>query len=1078
MSVRAGIGRVAIALALLLCAGCSPSAKRDRHLQRADRFFGLQRYREAAIEYMNVLQAEATNAVALRGLGLSLYATGDARRAYPALAQALAQSPTNTELRVKMAAILFAAGQTDEAGKQAEKVLEAEAGNFEALMVWSASCATAERAGEAIDRLKAFEEKFGGIARYHLALGTLYMRRQAWDEAEKAIARAAELDPKAPEPHVAMGDLLLTRGREEDAGREYEIAVEKAPPVSAARLKWAGFLMRGGKLAEAREVLKGMIEASPDYMPALFSLAELSFIERKFDEAMGQVEKVLSREPGSVAALALRAHVLTARGEADRAIAEYRKILEARPGLVSVRYHCARAYLRKGDANGAAEQLKQAIAASPDYEEAILLLAELDIRSGRPDPAVEALRKFRATHPDNAQACVLMGTAYRAQKNPAEAIRAYQDLARLQPDSPQSPYMVGLVLWGRGDKQKARASFEEALRLAPGFVPALVNLVSMDIEEKRPEDALGRIRRQVEAAPQSPELRLLEGRVLTTSSRFPEAEAAFEKALELQPRMTLAYVELGRLYAAQGKTDQALEKLESAIKVNPSDLRSLSMSAILHQQKGEYDKAIELFEKALQVNPQFVVAANNLAYLYSEHSKDYEKAFRWAQQAREAAPHDPYVADTLGWVLNRRGDYRWAASLLQESAEQLRDKPEVQYHLGVVLYQLGDERAALEAFRKALAAGVKFEGADDMQRLIPVLETDPLAVDEASRGKLESLLSERPDNPSALVRLASIEERAGKIDKARELNERALRASTNFVPALVGLARLHSDRLADPARAIELAKRAREIAPDDPAVTETLGWAAFLSGDYTWAYSLLGEAAGASQNPQVLYRAARAGFMLGRFDEARRLLRKALELPGGGPGVAEAKALAGVLDAYASVSPSAKDEELVLSVLERDKRDPPATLALAAIRAKQGKAGEAIRLCEQAMADHPDMALAARDLASLYVRDGRTNEVAVKLAQKARAMLPADPTAAGSLGVLMYKAARFEYAINLLKEASQGDPGNTQVLFCLGMSQKQRGARNEAKASLTKALELGLEASLAGEARKALDEIEQSPGTG
>ncbi|MBI1958579.1 MAG: hypothetical protein HYS36_05045 [Candidatus Rokubacteria bacterium] len=49
----------------------------------------------------------------------------------------------------------------------------------------------------------------------------------------------------------------------------------------------------------------------------------------------------------------------------------------------------------------------------------------------------------------------------------------------------------------------------------------------------------------------------------------------------------------------------------------------------------------------MALNPRFAPAANNLAWVLSEHGSDWDKALTLAQTAKEWAPEDPQVSDTL-----------------------------------------------------------------------------------------------------------------------------------------------------------------------------------------------------------------------------------------------------------------------------------------------------------------------------------------------------------------------------------------------------------------------------------------------
>src|SRR5207247_4592201 len=129
----------------------------------------------------------------------------------------------------------------------------------------------------------------------------------------------------------------------------------------------------------------------------------------------------------------------------------------------------------------------------------------------------------------------------------------------------------------------------------------------------------------------------------------------------------------------------------------------------------------QAYEKLLAINAKFGPAVNNLAYLYSEQFNDLQKAFDMARRARELSPFDPNATDTLGWILFKRQQYPWALSLLQESADKLRDQPEVLYHLGMARYVMGHEQAARTAFERALQYPAAFPGRHECTRRLAIL---------------------------------------------------------------------------------------------------------------------------------------------------------------------------------------------------------------------------------------------------------------------------------------------------------------------------------------------------------------------
>ena len=124
----------------------------------------------------------------------------------------------------------------------------------------------------------------------------------------------------------------------------------------------------------------------------------------------------------------------------------------------------------------------------------------------------------------------------------------------------------------------------------------------------------------------------------------------------------------------------------------------------------DFPKARDAYEKLLSINPNFVPALNNLAYLYTERLNDLDKAYELARKARDLQGEDAAIGDTFGWVLYKRGDYQQALTILQESAEKAADNPEIQFHLGMTAYMMGQTDLAKVALKKAAERSQRFPG--------------------------------------------------------------------------------------------------------------------------------------------------------------------------------------------------------------------------------------------------------------------------------------------------------------------------------------------------------------------------------
>ncbi len=154
------------------------------------------------------------------------------------------------------------------------------------------------------------------------------------------------------------------------------------------------------------------------------------------------------------------------------------------------------------------------------------------------------------------------------------------------------------------------------------------------------------------------------------------------------------------------------------MRLDPRNPTLYALIGSLHEQQGNLDLAQSYYDRALRVDPNYALAANNLAYSLAERGMNLDRALELAKMARERLPRDPRVADTLGWVYYKRGQYREALPLLQEAAKNLPDNPAVRYHLGMVHYRLGNYQEARQELLAALRLKQDFQGSEEARRVL------------------------------------------------------------------------------------------------------------------------------------------------------------------------------------------------------------------------------------------------------------------------------------------------------------------------------------------------------------------------
>ena len=122
-----------------------------------------------------------------------------------------------------------------------------------------------------------------------------------------------------------------------------------------------------------------------------------------------------------------------------------------------------------------------------------------------------------------------------------------------------------------------------------------------------------------------------------------------------------------------------------------------------------------------------------------------------------------------------------------------------------------------------------------------------------------------------------IYERKGDFAKAQGAFQRALDVNPRFAPAANNLAYILLTQGGDKEKALQLAQMAKEASPDDPRVSDTLGWILYNRGVYQRALVLLKEsAAKLPENPEVQYHLGMAALKVGDTETAKKSLAAAI----------------------------------------------------------------------------------------------------------------------------------------------------------------------------------------------------------
>jgi len=213
-------------------------------------------------------------------------------------------------------------------------------------------------------------------------------------------------------------------------------------------------------------------------------------------------------------------------------------------------------------------------------------------------------------------------------------------------------------------------------------------------------------------------------RVYFSAREFPKAIETLKKAEKINPDNLKTKIAIGNAYVQIKDYEKALNTFDEIAKSNPEYAPSYFFQANIMELMGKRKAAVGKHERALEISPDYAPSLNNLAYLYAEGFGPIDKAHEMAKRAKQIAPKDGSVTDTLGWILFKKGEYNEALKYFLEASTYLPEEPTIQYHLGLVYLKKGMDDNAKTHLEDAIRIGTKrqFTELEDAQRLLAGLK--------------------------------------------------------------------------------------------------------------------------------------------------------------------------------------------------------------------------------------------------------------------------------------------------------------------------------------------------------------------
>lgn len=1057
-----------LACLALMCgwSGCSVETRKARHLERAQNYFRDGRYDFAEIEYLNTLKLDPVSAPAIGGLGAIFQNQGRLGRALPYLKRTRELAPNDIDNRTRLATLYLAVGLRTEAIEEAIELLRLQPASADGTVILAQASSSPEERARAQTALAAAAQAGGNPQALAVAKAIFLVREGKIDLAVDLLVQAGEQKDPLAAGFSVLGSLYLAKRQIDAADAAYAKAAALAEPRSPLRVQYATFKLNHGDLPGARKILEGIVAQAPDFLPAVMRLIDLTASEGRVAEADKMLEPILLRDGSNPEALRMAIRIAVAKGDRASALAQAETLTRMYPQSVEAHLEAARLYLAQNDLSKAQASLEKALLADADSSDAAILLGAVQLAGGDIPRAIQGLTAVIKKNSGLLEARLLLAEAYKSQGDLDAAMATYEALEKDFPGREAVTFPRAQLLIKLNRFDDARLAFEQLQARNPTSNRILDQLVDLDLQQRRFGSAQQRIDAALAVRPQDAALLTSSGRLKLIRGETKAAEADLVKATTVDPRQTVAFMLLAKISQDRGDLATALKHFQTVIDHNPTDTGALYAKAMLLEKQKQVAQAKAVYERILEVDPQHARALNNLANLYLAPPISLERAYEFARRAREAAPGEAAISDTLGWVFHRRKDDLSALAPLQEAAAKLPDNAEVQAHLAIVHYTLGNATEARAAFNSLKDRTDAPTFAKDAARYLRILDLSALPSSEGDEAELRQHLADYPEDVFALGVLADRQARRGKPAEAVATLEKATSLNGQNRRNLLSLAHLRATAGNIPG-AMEAARQARKFAPDDVDVIATLGVLNLRARDYAQAHALLTAASRlAADRATIWFNLGQAAYALGRVGEAKRSLEQGLQLASND----EAREQLTLIKA--AETPLSSEASLALAQSRLNKA-PGDLFAGYFVAVSQTSPKERISKLEAVLREYPTFAPAQRDLAMLLADQGGQDSKANELGTRARESYPNDAELGRALGILAFRLGDYRRAQDLLESGRTTFQQDSSWWYHLGLAQQKLNDPISAKRSLDQALALNPPKAMAEAIRAALANLPQ-----
>lgn len=467
--------------------------------------------------------------------------------------------------------------------------------------------------------------------------GILQTQRQHPTAATQALTKAVELDPKNIDARLRLGELLISSTQYSDAQQQAESVLGQDAKNGAAHRLLGQVDLHQMQYVPAETELKEAISLDPRDAQTYAALGLTQLLDAEYGAAEKSFQTAVDIEPDDPQTFINLADFYKGQNAPDRAEQTLRQGITRDPSAVVLPISLAGLYLERARALDAKRVLDQVEGGQGNYADGRWAVASFYLDNGDATSALDRFRALSASDTSDQAAAKKVAECYiklsrwqdatqwiddhdKDHNNPDfRLLRARADFGALRlnearteleglvkdsSDLPAVYFYLAQVDSADEHPVQARQALSDALRSQPGYLPALLGLGNISLQQSDAKTALAYASRIIATSFWLADAHILAGSAFLLSGDLDQAQRAFELAANLDPKSPAAQERLGHVLEARGKFADAERAYENSLAISPDYAPALNGLAETLVKEGKSKQATARLDRQISAQPK------------------------------------------------------------------------------------------------------------------------------------------------------------------------------------------------------------------------------------------------------------------------------------------------------------------------------------------------------------------------------------------------------------------------------------------------------------------------------------------